>query len=474
MPRNNVTTPSSAAIHIVVIYVIVGCIWILFSDRLLEIMATDRLQSARIAMLKGWAFVGLTATLLYLLIHRSVARQQATEQALRVAEGSFRNMLETVHLAAVMLDRDCRISFCNDFLLELTGWTQAEILGKSWFEVFIPAEERIRVLAANESVKADNVVPHFENHILTKSGAQRLIVWNNTMLRDPDGGVIGTASIGVDVTEHRRLEEEQRRMDQQILHAQKLESMGIMAGGIAHDFNNILTAVMGNAELALLRHKSREPVDEFLERILASAGQAAELARQMLAYSGKCVFTAMPHDLGCLVAEMRHLLEISISSNVRLKLHTGDPLPVIAADAAQLRQVITSLVINASEAIGTGSGAIDVTTGSMDCDQNCLNDCLPPNFAFPSGRYVYLEVTDTGCGMERETITRIFDPFFTTKFIGRGLGMAATLGIVRGHSGCIKVASVPGEGTTFRILFPVSTINTESAQAAAAVQERKT
>lgn len=575
MNRNNSSVSSMTAIRIVVIYSIVGCLWILFSDRLLAMLEVDSLQMARIALFKGWIYVGFTALLLYLMIRRYVSRQLELDQELRLnrltiehsadevfwtdergrivyanptatrvtgftsdelrgmtvhdlspsfpaslwpehwrelkqkgsltletlqhnkdgslidievstnyirhgdreytaafvrdiserkrsqaallaAESRFRDLLETVHLVAVMLDRECRITFCNDFLLNLSGWTREEILGKGWFDVFIPEEERTRVLSVNKSILSDKIVPHFENHILTKNGERRLIVWNNTILRDPDGASAGTASIGVDVTEHRLLEQERRRLEQQMLHAQKLESLGTMASGIAHDFNNILSAMMGNAELALNRLKMGERIDGYLEKILKSAGQAADLARQMLAYSGKGVFSVMRLDVGSLLEEMRHLLEVVISRQVQLQLDISQPIPAIKADVPQLRQVITNLIINASEAIGDENGTISVTTGSLECDPAYLKGSWPPDGNLPAGRYVYLDVIDNGCGMDGETIARIFDPFFTTKFTGRGLGLAAAMGIVRGHSGCIKVSSIPGEGTAFRVLFPAA------------------
>ena len=580
---------NNSAIRITVIYLVIGCLWILFSDRVLELLVTDSSQMARISMFKGWAYVCFTSLLLYLLIRRSIARQRKadielylnhetiehsadeviwtdesgniiyanpatismlgysaeelramtvhdlgaefppevwpghwlelkksgsvvfetvqrhkngslldveissnyirhgdreysaafirnicerkrSQAALLSAESHFRNMLETVDLTAVMLDSHCRITFCNDFLLTQTGWTRDEIIGRDWFNVFIPEDERGGVLAVNESIKAESIIPHFENHILTKKGERLLIAWNNTVLRTADGSVAGTASIGVDITEHRRLEREQRQLEQRMLHAQKLESLGTMAGGIAHDFNNILSAVLGNAELATIRLNKGKPVEEFLERIKKSAGQAADLARQMLDYSGRSFFRAHPLDLNILLDEMRTVLKASAPRTVKLSFTTGAPVPFIKADALQLQQVITNLVVNGSEAIGDACGAISITTGSMECERHYLIDSWPPDSQLPPGLYVYFDVTDSGCGMNKQTIERMFDPFFTTKFIGRGLGMAATMGIVKGHSGCIKVSSVPGEGTTIRVLFPASTLK---AAAGTAVQEAR-
>lgn len=461
MIQHNSITPTHTAFRIVIIYSIVGCLWILFSDRLLELLVEDSHQLVRFAIYKGWAYVGLTALLLYLLIRRYIARQMAMDQerirsqaALLAAEGRFRDLLETVHLVAVMLDHECRITFCNDFLLKLTGWTLDEIIGRNWIDVFIPEEERPGVQAVNSSIQAENIVPHFENHILTKSGDRRLIYWNNTLLRDPDGAIAGTASIGVDVTDHRRLDQERRQLDQQMLQAQKLESLEILAGGIAHDFNNILAVVMGNAELAMKSLDSRETVTKHLDRIQNAATKAAGLARQMLAYSGRGVFSVTPLNLSELLDDLRNILESSISRKATLTLNLAQQLPIIKGDAAQLRQVVTSLVLNSSEAIGDENGWITVTTDCAEYDAETLNAICQP-MQLPAGRYVYLDVADNGCGMDEGTVARIFDPFFTTKFTGRGLGMAAVIGIIRGHGGAICVTTKPGQGSTFRVLLPV-------------------
>ena len=244
-------------------------------------------------------------------------------------------------------------------------------------------------------------------------------------------------------------------LEKQILHAQKLESLGVLAGGIAHDFNNILMAIMGNADLALMRINKESPVVENLHLIEQAAAKAADLAKQMLAYAGRGKFFVEHLDLNRLLEEMLHMLEVSISKKVMLRFIPTPNIPAIEADATQIRQIIMNLVINASEATGDNSGVIVITTGCMDCDKDSLKDVwLDENLT--KGLYVYMEITDTGCGMDRETMMKIFDPFFSTKFTGRGLGMAAVLGIVRGHKGAIKIFSEPGKGTTFKILLPAS------------------
>jgi len=250
-------------------------------------------------------------------------------------------------------------------------------------------------------------------------------------------------------------------LEKQILHAQKLESLGVLAGGIAHDFNNILMAIMGNADLALMRINKESPVVENLRRIEQATAEAADLAKQMLAYAGRGKFFVENIDLNRLLEEMLHMLEVSISKKVLLRFSPTPNIPTIEADATQVRQIIMNLVINASEAIGDNGGVIVITTGCMDCDKNYLKDIWLDE-DLHEGLYVYLEVVDTGCGMDKETMLKIFDPFFSTKFTGRGLGMAAVLGIVRGHKGAIKIFSEPGKGTTFKVLLPASSVPAKS------------
>ncbi len=252
-----------------------------------------------------------------------------------------------------------------------------------------------------------------------------------------------------------RTEEEHHELQSRIQQAQKLESLGVLTGGIAHDFNNLLVGILGNANMALMELSPTSPVKSTLEQIEKAGQRAAELCRQMLTYSGKGQFVMQPIDLIELVKDMSHLLEFSISKKAVLKYNFGRNIPAIDADATQIRQIVMNLITNASDAVDDISGVVNITVGVMECDQEYLNHTyLDENLQ--EGCYVYLEVSDTGCGMNEETKAKIFDPFFTTKFTGRGLGLAATLGIVRSHNGAIKVYSEPGRGTTFKILFPCS------------------
>jgi nitrogen-specific signal transduction histidine kinase len=256
-----------------------------------------------------------------------------------------------------------------------------------------------------------------------------------------------------DVTDHKRSVKAKLSLERQVQQAQKLESLGVLAGGIAHDFNNILMAVLGHAELALDEISPMSPARRSITEITIAARRAADLCRQMLAYAGKASFALERVGLRDLVEEMAHLLKTAISKKAILNLNLERDLPPIEADPSQIRQIVMNLIINASEAIGDRSGVITVSVGATRCDEEYLQKTELREDLAP-GMYVHLEVTDTGSGMDAETQSRIFDPFFSTKFTGRGLGLAAVLGIVRAHKGALKVYSEPGKGTTFKILFP--------------------
>ncbi len=271
--------------------------------------------------------------------------------------------------------------------------------------------------------------------------------------RAPDGQprlMIGT---NWDITDQKQAEEKQRQFERKMLDTQKLESLGVLAGGIAHDFNNLLTGILGNASLASLDLPTGSPIQDNLRAIQQGSLRAADLCRQMLAYSGKGRFVVNNLGLNRLIEDTTPLVQLSISKHAVLRFNLHRELPAIEADATQIRQVIMNLVINASEAIGEKSGVITLNTGLTRVDRAYLGGTiLAPEL--PEGTYVYLEVSDSGCGMDAETQAKIFDPFYTTKFSGRGLGLAAVLGIVRGHKGVLKVYSEPGRGTTFKLLFP--------------------
>ncbi len=313
--------------------------------------------------------------------------------------------------------------------------------------------ERIAIIVRHALETPGEAGTDYELHIRRPDGTTRWLVVRGAVLRDVMGKPVRMLGTVMDITHQHLAEEERVRMERKLQESQKLESLGVLAGGIAHDFNNLLTGILGNASFARMDIPTNSPAQFSLEQVENAAQRAAELCKQMLAYSGKGRFVVQQLDLSALVRETGDLLQVSINKNAALKYSLATGLPAISADATQIRQIIMNLVINASEAIGDRGGVIDIATGVMRADRAYLAEAhLSPNL--PEGEYVFLEVSDNGSGMSPETRERIFDPFFTTKFTGRGLGLAAVLGIVRGHSGAMKVYSEVGQGTTFKLLLP--------------------
>ncbi|MEI9898505.1 MAG: CHASE domain-containing protein [Chthoniobacter sp.] len=313
--------------------------------------------------------------------------------------------------------------------------------------------ERVGIIIRHALETAGETGADYDLRIMRPDGTMRWIVARGAVLRDVLGKPVRMLGTVMDITHQRLAEEERSRMERKLQESQKLESLGVLAGGIAHDFNNLLTGILGNASFARLDIPANSPAQPSLEQVEIAAQRAADLCKQMLAYSGKGRFIVQELDLSSVVRETADLLQVSISKNCVLKYALAADLPAIHADVTQIRQIVMNLVINASEAIGESSGVISVATGVMEADRAYLSEAhLAPNI--PEGEYVFLEVSDNGTGMTGETRAKIFDPFFTTKFTGRGLGLAAVLGIVRGHSGALKVYSEIGRGTTFKLLLP--------------------
>jgi signal transduction histidine kinase/CheY-like chemotaxis protein len=307
----------------------------------------------------------------------------------------------------------------------------------------------VATLNAGMAESARTLQPHHHEFRLRR--ANGTIAWlrgDSVPERMLDGGVLWHGFI-TDITESRRIENK-------LVESAKLESLGVLAGGIAHDFNNLLTGILGNASLARLELPPSSLGQPMLDQIEMAARRAADLCKQMLAYSGKGRFVVQRLDVNRIIEDTTHLLQISIAKNCVLRFNLAPDLPAVMADATQLRQVVMNLVINASEAIGSRSGVLALTTGVARVDEEYLRGFRLDASPAP-GDYVYIEVSDNGCGMDATTLSKMFDPFFTTKFTGRGLGLAAVLGIVRGHKGGLKVYSEAGRGTTFKLFFPVAT-----------------
>ncbi len=391
---------------------------------------------------------------------RDITEETRTLEALRESEAKYRTIINTAPDGVQLTDKNLNILAVSPRFLTLLGYkSEEELLGKSVMDM-ISKEEADAIKNGIDSLMSGSTRRHIPHKLLRKDGSSFYCEISSAPIFDDVGEIIGFVSTFRDVTERLKVEEEQRKFQEQLQQTQKLESLGVLAGGIAHDFNNLLVGILGNAELAQMELSPESSVLEFLHAITTAATRAADLSKQMLAYSGKGKFVIDTVNLNAIVDEMTHMLEISISKSVVLNYTPFQALPSIEADATQLRQVIMNLVINASEAMENNSGVISIRTGVMRCDREYLKDTLMKD-PDPEKDYIFLEVSDTGKGMSRGIRDKLFDPFFTTKFTGRGLGLAAVLGIIRSHDGGIKVTSKPGKGTTFRILLPVNTNNTD-------------
>jgi PAS domain S-box-containing protein len=316
------------------------------------------------------------------------------------------------------------------------------------YQFYVP-ESRVRLLAAAERAIRDGTPYTLELELITAK-KRRISVHSTGRPEMEAGRVVKLYGAFRDITTEKNAEREREKLRLKMLEAQKLESLGVLAGGIAHDFNNLLTVVLANASFI---RGDIGAHDERVAHIETAARRAADLCRQMLAYAGKGSFTMERVELGALVKDTTELIRVSISKKAHVILDLAPQLPLVDGDVSQLRQVVMNLVINASESLGDGAGEIRVATRIGQPAPAGVTQA----FELPPGDCVCLEISDTGSGMSAATLARIFDPFFTTKFTGRGLGLAAVLGIVRSHRGALTVDSAPGQGSTFRLFLPPAT-----------------
>jgi PAS domain S-box-containing protein len=384
-------------------------------------------------------------------VFRETAEREVAEAQLLASQKRLRTIFDGLEDTLFVHDLEGRILDCNRAACEVLGYSRDELLAMRTVDFDAPEfgqgfDDRIARQLRDGSYRC-------VGEILAKDGRPINVDIHTT--RIDFQGKPAILALNRDISDRVRAEEERRLMEEKLQHTQKLESLGVLAGGIAHDFNNLLMGVLGNANLARLELGDESPVTECLQQIETAAQRAADLSKQMLAYSGRGRIVAGLVDLGDLVNETARLLASSISKSAVLELRIAQDLSAIYADPTQVRQIVMNLITNASDAIGTDQGEIELATGEVEVG---AREHLESYFAdeVTPGRYVYVEVTDTGKGMDRETLERIFDPFFTTKFTGRGLGLASVIGIIQSHGGSIQVQSELGKGSTFRVLFPAA------------------
>jgi PAS domain S-box-containing protein len=416
------------------------------------------------------------------------ARQLRAEEALRqaneelerrVEERTERLMSETAvrvrtqqQLAAIVehsqdaiisTDIDGRIQTWNAGAEILYGYTAEEMIGAT-FERLIPKDRVSERATALAKLKAGERVQHFETVRIRKNSNPVDVSLTMSPIRDSSRGLVGISHVARDITAQKQLEEKLRQ-------SQKLESLGVLSGGISHDFNNLLVGIMGNASLALDSLPPGSQVRTLIEGVLIASQRASDLTRQLMAYAGRARVGTQRIDLPALIGEIASLVQSSIPKKVELRLELPDGLPAIEGDAAQIQQIVMNLIINGGEAIGTEQpGTVTVRAGTAELTEADLLLNIVPGEHRP-GRYVFLSVRDTGCGMDEATRRRIFDPFFTTKFTGRGLGLSAALGIVQTHRGALTLETAPGRGSTFKVFLPEAEGPAPPAEAPARARE---
>ncbi|MDR4493234.1 MAG: response regulator [Nitrospirales bacterium] len=366
-------------------------------------------------------------------IEQAIA-QSVTVRRLQALERQSRTILQSSRDGLMVVDADGLCRFSNPAAEHLLRKTTEELLGSPFgYSIF---QEEIREIVIHHP---DGPTTPVEMRVVP-------IEWDNE----------SAALISLrDLTERRKAEEDQKRHELERQYAQKLESLGVLAGGIAHDFNNLLMTVVARAGLALRSLPKDDPAREHLRFIEKAGLRGGELANQMLTFAGQTQLNFQSVDCSLLLKEMKSIIRSAVSKKIAVNMETAANLPHIRGDRAQLRQMVMNITINAAEAIGDGGGVITITTEAMD---SSTKDLRPFHIIgdLPWGPCVSVRISDTGSGIKPELIPKIFDPFFTTKFPGRGLGLAAILGIIRAHGGALAVQSQEGKGTEFWFLFPFS------------------
>ena len=380
-------------------------------------------------------------------------RKQMTRM-LAENEVRLRTLVQTLPDLIWLKDVDGVYLSCNAMFERFFGAREADIIGKTDYD-FVSRELADFFREHDRNAMAAGKPTSNEEWItFADDGHHALLDTIKTPMYDSEGELIGVLGIARDITDRKDSEERRLELERQLLHSQKLESLGILSGGIAHDFNNLLLVVLGNLDLALMKLPEEAIARKNIGQAITASRHAAKLTNMMLAYSGKGSFIIKELSLTELVEENVAMLSAAISKSIKLELQLDHALPLIMADAGQIQQVVMNLITNASEAIGDAKGSITLATGVNEFDPSTLQHSRLEE-KLPSGSYVWLEVRDTGCGMDVDTLHKLFDPFFTTKFTGRGLGMSAVLGIIRAHKGAFLVESKPAAGTTIKALFPI-------------------
>jgi len=393
----------------------------------------------------------------------TVTALQAANDALRASENRYRHLIDSLRIGIVVSDASGVVRLANRLAEELTGgpeqrWVNREIASdtRPWFDKdgrrLDPVEYPInRAQRERRAIRGEIV--GFDNE---RTGTRTWLMVDTEPEFDARGEVDRVITSFTNITDHIDGEQQRQALALAVSETRRLESLGILAGGVAHDFNNLLTGVLANAELALHELPPDAPARASVQQIIAAAERATTLARRMLAYSGRASVALGTVDLNALVQDVAALIRPSIATRVAIEQALDPAVPPALADPAQLADLLTNLLTNAADAIGTAEGHITISTGMVEATPEYFaNSYLAPQL--PPGLYAFFEVADDGEGIPEAARGRVFEPFFTTRFTGRGLGLSAAVGLVRSGHGAVQVDSAPGEGARFRVTVPLAT-----------------
>ena len=405
------------------------------------------IMSAKIFMLKEVPHV--------ISVTRDITDRKRVEEALRASDELFRSAIHASPDGFVITDLSGRIRLVSPSILQMGGYkNEDDLRGHFNYEFYLTEDWPECQAYIDQLLKGETPGPK-EFRALRADGSFVDVESNGIVIRDTKGHITGLLYVMRDISERKLLDKQRLQLDRQLIHSQKLESLAVMAGGIAHDFNNLFMAIIGNLELALDNPNLDESTKRRINTALSGLERSAELSHKMLLYSGTTVYLPKDTNLREIFFENENAIREAVPQNIELIIDIPDNLPSICGEPQHLLRLVLNLLTNAWESLGDKAGRVSFSMGREDCDEAFLEhsriDEKPP-----AGEFVFLKVSDNGCGMDEEILSKLFDPFFSTKFWGRGLGMSEVLGIVKGHGGAILVESQVGKGTCIKTLFPVS------------------